>query len=364
MPGLPCPTGPAPAILLARASLLILQQCIMVRVAILGATGYSALELIKLLLRHPHARITAVTSRQEGNLPLASVHPSLAGRQSLRLEDLTPQQVAERADCAFCCLPHGVTSKLVPQLLQAGTRVIDLSADYRLHDPAVYAQWYGEEHHDPGRLGQAVYGLPELFREQIVGARLVANPGCYPTSAILPLAPLLAADLIEPDDIIIDSKSGVSGAGRTPKLTTHFPECNENFSAYNVGKHRHTPEIEQVLSTASGKEVRVIFTPHLVPMDRGILTTTYSRPRRPATEQELLAVLRERYRQEPFVRVVDQLPATKDSAHTNYCDLTVRLVRGRVLTISCLDNLIKGASGAAVQNFNVVHGFAETAGLG
>lgn len=335
----------------------------MVRVAILGATGYSALELIKLLLRHAEAQITAATSRQEGSVPLASVHPSLANRQSLRLEDLSAQQLAERADCVFGCLPHGVTSKLVPSLLEAGVRVIDLSADYRLNDPAVYAQWYGEEHHDPTRLGQAVYGLPELFRRQIVGARLVANPGCYPTSAILPLAPLLKAGLIEPDDIIIDSKSGVSGAGRTPKLTTHFPECNENFSAYNVGKHRHTPEIEQVLSTASGQEVRVIFTPHLVPMDRGILTTTYSRPRRETSERELMEALREHYRDEPFVRVVDQLPATKDSAHTNFCDMTVRLVRGRVLTISCLDNLIKGASGAAVQNFNLLYGFPETTGL-
>ncbi len=335
----------------------------MVRVAILGATGYSALELIKLLLRHAHAQITAVTSRQEGNMPLASVHPSLAGRQSLRLEDLSPRQLAERAECVFACLPHGVTSKVVPQLLEAGVRVIDLSADYRLNSAAVYAQWYGEEHHDPGRLGQAVYGLPELFRAQIAGARLVANPGCYPTSAILPLAPLLKAGLIEPDDIIIDSKSGISGAGRTPKLTTHFPECNENFSAYNVGKHRHTPEIEQVLSVASGQEVRVIFTPHLVPMDRGILTTTYSRPRRETSEGELLEVLREHYGHEPFVRVVEQLPATKDSAHSNYCDITARLVRGRVLTISCLDNLIKGASGAAVQNFNLVYGFPETAGL-
>lgn len=335
----------------------------MVRVAILGATGYSALELIKLLLRHSHVQITAATSRQEGNLPLASVHPSLACRQGLRLEDLTPQQLAERADCVFGCLPHGVTSKVVPQLLEAGVRVIDLSADYRLNNPAVYVQWYGEEHHDPARLSEAVYGLPELFRQQIAGARLVANPGCYPTSAILPLAPLLKAGLIEPDDIIIDSKSGVSGAGRTPKLTTHFPECNENFSAYNVGKHRHTPEIEQVLSVASGQEVRVIFTPHLVPMDRGILTTTYSRPRRETSEGELMEVLREHYRHEPFVRVVEQLPATKDSAHSNYCDITARLVRGRVLTISCLDNLIKGASGAAVQNFNLVYGFPETAGL-
>jgi N-acetyl-gamma-glutamyl-phosphate reductase len=335
----------------------------MTRVAILGATGYSALELIKILLRHPHAEITVATSRQEGNPHIAAVHPSLAGRIDLRLEDLGPIAAASRADCVFCCLPHGVTTTHVPQLLQTKAKIIDLSADYRLKDPAVYTHWYGEKHGDPDNLPQAVYGLPELFREQITSARLIANPGCYPTSAILALAPLLKAGLIEPADIIIDSKSGVSGAGRTPKLTTLFPECNESLSAYNVGRHRHTPEIEQVLSTASGANIEVIFTPHLVPMDRGILSTTYSRPRGEVTEEKLFSALREFYANEPFVRVVDHLPATKDSTGTNYCDVTVRVVRGRVLTISCLDNLIKGASGAAVQNFNLLFGYPETTAL-
>ncbi len=335
----------------------------MTRVAILGATGYSALELIKILLRHPHAEITVATSRQEGNPHIASVHPSLAGRLDLRLEDLGPIAAASRADCVFCCLPHGVTTTHVPQLLQTRAKIIDLSADYRLKDPAIYAHWYGEKHGDPDNLPQAVYGLPELFREQIFGARLIANPGCYPTSAILALAPLLKAGLIEPTEIIIDSKSGVSGAGRTPKLTTLFPECNESLSAYNVGRHRHTPEIEQILSTASGASIEVIFTPHLVPMDRGILSTSYSKPRGAVTEEQLFAALRTFYANEPFVRVVDHLPATKDSVGTNYCDVTVRVVRGRVITISCLDNLIKGASGAAVQNFNLLFGYPETTAL-
>jgi N-acetyl-gamma-glutamyl-phosphate reductase len=335
----------------------------MTRVAILGATGYSALELIKILLRHPHVEITVATSRQEGNPHIAAVHPSLAGRLDLRLEDLGPIAAASRADCVFCCLPHGITTTHVPQLLQTKAKIIDLSADYRLKDPAVYSHWYGEKHGDPDNLPHAVYGLPELFREQILGARLIANPGCYPTSAILALAPLLKAGLIEPTEIIIDSKSGVSGAGRTPKLTTLFPECNESLSAYNVGRHRHTPEIEQVLSTASASGVEVIFTPHLVPMDRGILSTTYSKPRGEVTEEKLFAALREFYANEPFVRVVDHLPATKDSTGTNYCDVTVRVVRGRVLTISCLDNLIKGASGAAVQNFNLLFGYPETTAL-
>ncbi|HVX14381.1 MAG TPA: N-acetyl-gamma-glutamyl-phosphate reductase [Pirellulales bacterium] len=336
----------------------------MVRIAILGATGYSAVELIKLLLRHPEAEITVATSRQEGNPPLASVHPSLFGRTNLRLEDLGPVAVAARADCVFSCLPHGVTTSLVPQLLATGRcRVIDLSADYRLRSADVYQEWYGERHADPERLASAVYGLPELFRDQIPAATLIANPGCYPTSAILPLAPLLKERIIEPDDLIVDSKSGVSGAGRTPKLTTLFPECNESVSAYNVGRHRHTPEIEQVLSTASGLTANIVFTPHLIPMDRGILTTTYSRPRGEVSEERLFDVMRSFYANEPFVRVVDHLPGTKDSSGTNYCDITVRLVRGRVITISCLDNLIKGASGAAVQNFNLLFGFPETTAL-
>lgn len=335
----------------------------MTRIAILGATGYTALELIKILLRHPEAEIVAVTSRQEGNPPIAMIHPSLSQRVDLRLEDLSPAEVVARAECVFSCLPHGASASVIPALLDGGCRVVDFSADYRLNDAEVYAQWYGQKHADPRRLGKVVYGLPELFRQQIVGAKVVANPGCYPTSAILALAPLLKAKLVSTEDIIVDSKSGVSGAGRTPKLTTHYPECNESIAAYNIGRHRHTPEIEQVLSTAAGIPLGVIFTPHLVPMDRGILTTTYSRPTRELTEEAVLQALHDFYDEEPFVRVVDHLPGTKDCAGTNYCDITARIVRGRILTISCLDNLIKGASGAAVQNFNLMYGYPETTAL-
>lgn len=335
----------------------------MTRIAILGATGYTAVELIKILLRHPAAEIVVLTSRQEGSPHLAAIHPSLAQRLDLTLENLGPTEVASRAECVFSCLPHGASAAVAAPLVSAGCRVIDFSADYRLDSSDVYTQWYGEKHPDPERLGKVAYGLPELFREQIRGSTLVANPGCYPTSAILPLAPLLKAGLIDPKDVIVDSKSGVSGAGRTPKLTTHYPECNESLSAYNIGRHRHTPEIEQVLSTAAGTPVEVIFTPHLIPMDRGILTTTYSRPLRAVSEEEVLETLREFYEDEPFVRVVDHLPATKDSMGTNYCDITARMVRGRILTISCLDNLVKGASGAAVQNFNLLYGHPETTAL-
>jgi N-acetyl-gamma-glutamyl-phosphate reductase len=251
----------------------------------------------------------------------------------------------------------------VPRVLEAGARVVDFSADYRLDDAATYLEWYGHEHPDADRLGRTVYGLPELFRGAIRGARLVANPGCYSTAAILPLAPLLARGLIEPTDIIIDSKSGVSGAGRSPKLMTHFPECNESMSAYNVGRHRHTPEIEQILARHAGTRPQVIFTPQLAPMDRGILSTIYARPTRPVGEGDILAALREAYDGERFVRVVDHLPGTKDTADTNFCDITARVVRDRVLLISCLDNLVKGAAGAAVQNLNVLFDLPETTAL-
>ena len=335
----------------------------MIRVGILGATGYTALELLKILLRHPEAEISLLTSRQEGNPHVGAVHPQLAGRLDLCLENLESAVVAARSDCVFSCLPQGISAAVIPQLLEANARVIDFSADYRLDSPEVYAEWYEQKHPDPDQLGKVPYGLPELFYDEIPESQLIANPGCYPTSAILALAPLLQANLIEPTEIIIDSKSGVSGAGRTPKLTTHYPECNESLSVYNVGRHRHTPEIEQVLSRSTGQDVQVIFTPHLVPMDRGILTTTYSRLKGNTSEEKLLDTLRQFFVDCPFVRVVERLPGTKDTNGTNFCDVTARLVRGRVITISCLDNLVKGAAGAAVQNFNLMYGFPEVTAL-
>ena len=341
----------------------------MIDVAILGASGYTALELIRILLRNPEVRITAATSRQEGSPPIASVHPSLHGRLDLSCENLTPAEVARRADFVFCALPHVASMEAVPALLAGDCRVVDLSADYRLSDPAVYEKWYGHVHTDPTRLGTTVYGLPELFghipgiSENPWDVKLVANPGCYTSTSILGLAPLLCGGYIEPTGIFIDGKSGVSGGGRTPKLSLQFPECNESVTAYNVGKHRHTPEIDEVLSTASGQRVEVVFTPHLIPMDRGLLCSMYCRPAKPASEPELLAAMREFYAGKPFIRIVDDLPATKNVAQTNYCDITVRVTRGSVLVFSCLDNLIKGAAGVAVQNFNLMCGFAEETGL-
>jgi N-acetyl-gamma-glutamyl-phosphate reductase len=335
----------------------------MVRIGILGATGYTALELMKILIRHGEAEIVKLTSRQEGDPHVGTVHPQLIGRLDLHLENLGPEQVAAETDCVFCCLPHAASAAAVRILLDAGVRVVDFSADYRLNDAATYTHWYGGEHPDAGRLGKVVYGLPELFGDAIPDAPLVANPGCYPTSAILPLAPLIDAGLVDPGDLIVDSKSGVTGAGRTPKLTTHYPECNESISAYNVGRHRHMPEIEQILSRATGRDVGVIFTPHLVPMDRGILSTIYARPTKQVSEEQLFDVLRQFYDGKPFIRVVEHLPATKDTLGTNFCDITVRVVKGRVLLISAIDNLVKGASGAAVQNFNLMFGFGETTAL-
>lgn len=336
----------------------------MVKVAILGGSGYTAAELIRLLLRHPQAEVVAVTSRQEGTPLVAELHPSLTGRIALRCEPFDADRlVARGVQCAFGCLPHGVSMGTLPALLERGLRVIDLSADYRLRDPNVYAQWYGESHEDLAHLAQAVYGLPELYGDDIATAQLLANPGCYPQTAILGLAPLVAGKYVELDGIIVDSKSGVSGAGRTPKLTYHFPECNENVAAYQVGTHRHTPEIEQALGDVAGEPVEVLFTPHLVPMDRGIFTTIYAVPRRPVAEEQLLELFRAYYAQAPFVRVVSHLPSTKACAGTNFLDVTVRVARGRAIVLACEDNLVRGASGVAVQNFNRMYGFDERTAL-
>lgn len=334
----------------------------MPRIAILGATGYTALELIKLLLRHSEADITAVTSRNPGE-HISAVHPQLTDRLDLHLEDLTTAALADRADCVFSCLPHAASAEAVAPLVDAGLKVVDFSADYRLRDVATYEKWYGGTHPDPDRVGTTVYGLPEWFGDQIRAASLVANPGCYTTTSILALAPLLKEKLVRAEGIIIDAKSGVSGAGRTPKLGLHFPECNESISAYGVGSHRHTPEIIQILGLATGNEPKLIFTPHLVPINRGILATIYSQPLATITESQLMDAYHSCYDECPFVRVVSHLPHTRDVVNTNYCDMTIRMVEDRVVTISCLDNLIKGAAGAAVQNFNLMYGFPEKMAL-
>lgn len=338
----------------------------MIPVAVVGASGYAARELMGILARHPYAELVMATSRADESPTVDSLHPSLRRIVDLTCVPFDADRIAASARFAFLALPHAASLDVTPALRERGVRVIDLSADYRLKDPAVYADWYAHEHNDPGGLAEAVYGLPEIYRDQIPKANLIANPGCYTSTSILSLAPLIAEDLIERKSIIIDAKSGVSGAGRSPKLTTHYPECNENFSAYGVGRHRHTPEIDQVLSDVgrlTGEPVEVLFTPHLVPMDRGILATIYAEPKRDVSERDLKDLYAEFYRDSPFVRLCEGLPGTKDTAYTNFFDMTLRVVRGRILIVACLDNLLKGASGVAVQNFNLMIGQDETLGL-
>ncbi len=337
-----------------------------IRVGIIGATGYTALETLLLLLRHPEAEVTVATSRGEAGQPIAAVHPILAGRMSLTVDEYDPAKVAAACDVVMCCLPHGASAETVRQLIEAGVRVIDFSADFRLSSVAEYSRHYGIDHPWPERVGKTVYGLPEWYADQIAAADLVANPGCYPTSAILPLGPLLADGLIRPDDIIIDAKSGVSGAGRTPKLNTLYCEAAESIAAYAVGNHRHQPEIVDLLRRFSGATTDVVFTPHLVPMDRGILSTIYVKPTDPARIDELESVFhvwQQHYGNGHFVRAVQHLPATKHVAHTNHVQMTVRRSGDRWVLIVAIDNLIKGASGAAVQNMNVMFGRDPRLGL-
>lgn len=335
----------------------------MARVAILGATGYTALELLKILARHPQAEVVAATTRQEDRPSISKIHPSLTGMFDLKCENLNAEQAGKMCDIAFCCLPHTASMEAVPQLLDAGCRVVDLSADYRLHDPGVYETWYEHVHTDPTRLATAVYGLPEIYGAKIPSARLVANPGCYTSTSILALAPLISEKIIEPQGIVIDAKSGISGAGRTPKLSNLFSECNESVTAYSIGNHRHTPEIEQVLSDVGNVAVQVAFNPHLMPMDRGIFCSIYPRTTQKRPVAELLEIFRRFYAGQPFMRVVDHIPSTKDVAHTNFCDITVRYNRDQLVVFAAIDNLIKGASGVAVQNMNLMLGLDQRMGM-
>ena len=331
----------------------------MIKIGILGGSGYTALELIKILLRHPEVEIACLTTRQDSQPHVSEIHPQLTGRLDLKLQQLSAADVAKQCDCVFSCLPHAASASAIHEIIGSGTRVVDFSADYRIWGAGVYQQWYNVAHPDPGRLGSVPYGLPELFRDKIQNAPVVANPGCYPTSAILAMAPLVKQSLVAPDSIIFDSKSGVSGAGRNPKLTTHYPECNESIAAYSVGKHRHTPEISQILGSvksADSPPPNILFTPHLVPMDRGILTTGYARiaDGTTATTEEVLELLRQNYADEAFIEIVENPPCTKDVIHTNCCHVSAKVVGDFIITLSVIDNLIKGASGAAVQNMNLM----------
>ena len=338
----------------------------MTNVGILGATGYTALELIKILLRHPDVRFTRLTSRADHGMPIGDCHPALRGQLDLQLVDFDRDDFCEHVDVAFSCLPHAAASPIVRQLLENGLKVVDFSADYRLNDIQTYDQWYKSEHAQPERVGATVYGLPELFRNDIRGADLVANPGCFPTTSILPLAPLLKNGLIDESEIVIDAKTGISGAGRKPKAHLHFPEVNDTVSAYAIGTHRHAPEIDQILNRFCGSNTEVVFTPHLIPMTQGLLSTIYVRPQAgpvgPAI-QTFRDCLLDFYRDSPFVRITESTPSTANVVHTNFCDISVHQNRGRIVITSAIDNLIKGASGAAAQNFNLMMGHEETTAL-
>jgi len=338
----------------------------MEKVAIFGAAGYGGVELVRMLLAHPSVAITYLGGYTTVNEQLTDLYPSLLGALDLRIEETSVERAAAQADLLFSCLPHAVGAELVAEALDRGLRVIDFSADFRLKDATVYEKFY-QPHPVPDLLAEAVYGLPELHREQIIPARLVAVPGCYPTGAILALAPAVQAKLVEPRGIIADSKSGVSGAGRSNlTLMTHFAEVNESLKAYNIAQHRHGPEIDQELS-ALGEPMHVTFVPHLVPITRGILTTAYATLREGVSVQQVEQVYHEFYADEPFVYVLPtgQQPATKQVSGSNRCyiGLAVDTLANQLIVTSVIDNLIKGLSGSAVQCMNLMLGCAETVGL-
>ncbi len=339
----------------------------MINVAIIGASGYTGVELARILCNHPKVRLAAATSRQYAGKSLAEVFPSLRSKVDVVCENLSTEEICDRAEVVFTAVPHQTAMDIVPQLLCAGKKVIDLSADFRIRDVAVYEKWY-QAHSSPEYLSEAAYGLPECYRAQIAASRLVANPGCYPTSIILGLLPLLTANAIDPQAIIIDSKSGATGAGRSAQVGTLFCEVNDGFRPYKVaGSHRHTPEIEQELSAMVGEHLAVSFTPHLLPLCRGILSTMYAPLRAGFDTGRIAALFNESYADEPFVRVLPEgaLPATQYVRGSNFCDIgfAVDSRTGRIIVMSAIDNIVKGAAGQAVQNMNLMCGFAETIGL-
>jgi N-acetyl-gamma-glutamyl-phosphate reductase len=340
------------------------------KIGILGASGYTGAELVRLLLRHPRVEIAVLTADRRAGQMMGDVFPQFAPYDLPRLVTIDEVDWANAGfDLVFCALPHATTQKVLKDVFAKAPdiKIVDLSADFRLEDPAAYAKWYGHEHHALELQKEAVYGLAEIYRRDIKKARLVANPGCYTTCAQLPLIPLLKAKAIEPDEIVIDAKSGMTGAGRSAKEEMLFSEVSEGFNAYGVGQHRHMAELDQEFSKAAGKDVVVSFTPHLLPMNRGIFSTIYVRGRRGKIAQDLHEILVKQYEKEPFVHVLP-FGKTPHSRHVRGSNMTfigvaADRIAGRAIIISTLDNLTKGASGQAVQNMNLVLGFPETAGI-
>lgn len=336
----------------------------MKKIGIIGATGYTGSELVRILAHHPQAEITVITSETHAGKKLSDVHPFFEGRIDFTLssvKDIKPEEL----DLVFLALPHGVSMDFVKKYRDAPFKIIDLSGDFRLSHQAVYEKWYGKQHRHAEGISEAVFGSPELFPEQIKTARLIANPGCYPTSAILALAPLLSEHLIETESIIVDSKSGVTGAGVKASANTHFSNVHDNFKAYGLKSHRHTIEIQEIAEKLAGQKTILQFTPHLLPVDRGILTTIYARPTSKVNEKTLQTLYKDFYHTAPFVHLSQNPPSIKEVRATNFCNLYVTYDErtGLILIISVIDNLVKGAAGQAIQNMNLLFGWSETTGL-
>ncbi len=338
----------------------------MIRAAVVGATGYAGAETVRILAGHPEVSLSALTSRQHAGKAFSSVYPALTGHVDLVCEAYDPKRVADAADVVFTALPHKLPMELVPELLARGRKVVDLSADFRFRSAAAYERHY-QPHSARDLLDRAVYGLSEVYGDAVREADLVGNPGCYPTCILLPLIPLVKAGLVDRRGLVSDAKSGVSGAGRSPAVGTLYSEVTESFKAYKVTAHRHNPEIDEVLSRAAGEPVHLTFVPHLIPMSRGMLATTYAALSGGADEGKIRDCLSDAYADAPFVRLCDgdRLPETRHVRSTNYCDIGFRVdaAAGRLVLISAIDNLVKGAAGQAVQNMNLMMGCAETAGL-
>lgn len=339
----------------------------MVKVGILGVTGYAGVEVLRLILGHPMAEVTYISSNSYAGQKISDVYKNLANICDIVCEKIDADVIAEKCDVVFTALPHGTAKSVIPSIIEKGVSVVDLSADYRYNDPKVYEKWYNLPHDSVDLLKEAVYGLPELYRDKIKGKRLIGNPGCYTTCSILGTVPLLKSKIAETKNIIIDAKSGVSGAGRGINIDVHFCECTENTKAYKIATHRHTSEIEQELSLAAGEEVLVSFTPHLLPQKRGILATIYANLKKPMETEEVIKVYKEFYKNEKFIRVYESgnLPETNHVAGSNYVDIGIVVDKrlNRVVVVSCIDNLVKGAAGQAVQNMNIMFNLPEDAGL-
>ena len=338
----------------------------MIKVGIAGASGYTGLELIRLLANHPEVELSVLTSETYKEKSIADVFPSLNGIININLQSLDVE-ILKSCDVIFLALPHTIGMDILPELLKSNCKVIDLSADYRLKNADTYSEWYSLTHTHPEFLSQVIYGLPELHREKIKSAQGVANPGCYPTSVILAIAPLLKTDWVDLESIVSDSKSGISGAGRKTSITTQFSEANEGVTPYGLASHRHTPEIEQELSNLVGKPIKISFSPHLIPMSRGMLSTIYINLNHKLKDENLIEHYENFYRDELFVRVLDKgkFASTHFVSGSNFCDIGIKVDSrvNRLVITSAIDNLIKGASGQAIQNMNIMLGFGEATGL-